>query len=85
MSKRTPTDTLLEFYIPEKTEEDRLYESPVVEKRDNMLRLSKRDLLRLSKRDLLRLSKRDLLRLSKRTEEARNNPSYRVSFSLVSP
>merc|ERR1712130_557870 len=79
LSKRTPTDTLLEFYIPETTEEDRLYESPVVEKRDNMLRLSKRDLLRLSKRDLIRLSKRDLLRLSKRTEEARNKPSYRDS------
>merc|ERR1712130_696838 len=63
LSKRTPTDTLLEFYIPETTEEDRLYESPVVEKRDNMLRLSKRD----------------LLRLSKRTEEARNKPSYRDS------
>merc|ERR1712130_497858 len=71
LSKRTPTDTLLEFYIPETTEEDRLYESPVVEKRDNMLRLSKRD--------LIRLSKRDLLRLSKRTEEARNKPSYRDS------
>merc|ERR1712108_132262 len=51
-----------------------VYESPVLEKRDNMLRLSKRDLLRLSKRDLLRLSKRAEedsnrdLRLSKRPE-----------------
>merc|ERR1711963_835436 len=73
LSKRAPTDTIVEFYIPEsslleKNEEDRLSESPVLEKRDNMLRLSKRD--------LLRLSKRDLLRLSKRAEEARNNPSY---------
>merc|ERR1711936_938324 len=51
LSKRAPTDDLLELY--------NLSESPALEKRDNMLRLSKRDLLRLSKRDLLRLSKRD--------------------------
>ena len=71
LSKRAPTDDLLELYnlseSPElEKDEDMLYESPALEKRDNMLRLSKRDLLRLSKRDLLRLSKRDLLRLSKR-------------------
>ena len=76
LSKRAPTDDLLELYniwespLLEKTE-DMLYESPALEKRDNMLRLSKRDLLRL-----LRLSKRDLLRLSKRAEEARNTPIY---------
>merc|ERR1712113_803998 len=58
LSKRASTDDLLELY--------NLSESPELEKRDNMLRLSKRDILRLSKRDLLRLSKRDLLRLSKR-------------------
>ena len=76
LSKRSPADNLLELYLPEspllEKTEDTLYESPALEKRDNMLRLSKRDLLRLSKRDLLRLSKRDLLRLSKRAEEARN-------------
>ena len=73
LSKRAPTDDLLELYnIRESPEDTSLYESPALEKRDNMLRLSKRDLLRLSKRDLLRLSKRDLLRLSKRAEEARN-------------
>merc|ERR1712141_804995 len=75
LSKRAPTDDLLELYnlseSPElEKDEDMLYESPALEKRDNMLRLSKSDLLRLSKRDLLRLSKRDLLRLSKRAEEA---------------
>merc|ERR1719237_563829 len=76
LSKRSPADTPLELYLPEspllKKTEDTLYESPALEKRDNMLRLSKRDLLRLSKRDLLRLSKRDLLRLSKRAEEDSN-------------
>ena len=85
LSKRTPTDNLLELYLPEspllEKTEDTLYESPALEKRDNMLRLSKRDLLRLSKRDLLRLSKRDLLRLSKRAEEARNKTSN--TFDLL--
>ena len=80
LSKRAPAENLLEFYLPESSllenTEEMLNESPVLEKRDNMLRLSKRDLLRLSKRDLLRLSKRDLLRLSKRAEEARNKPSH---------
>ena len=60
LSKRSPADNLLELYLPEspllEKTEDTLYESPALEKRDNMLRLSKRDLLRLSKRDLLRLS-----------------------------
>merc|ERR1719237_502161 len=78
LSKRAPADNLLEFYLPESSllenTEVMLNESPVLEKRDNMLRLSKRDLLRLSKRDLLRLSKRAEedsnrdLRLSKRPE-----------------
>merc|ERR1719400_2306173 len=79
LSKREPTDDLLDLYnlseSPElEKDEDMLYESPSLEKRDNMLRLSKRDLLRLSKRDLLRLSKRAEedsnrdLRLSKRPE-----------------
>merc|ERR1712222_170270 len=74
LSKRAPTDNLLELYNIRESPEDTLYESPVLEKRDNMLRLSKRDLLRLSKRDLLRLSKRAEedsnrdLRLSKRPE-----------------
>merc|ERR1719234_179042 len=74
LSKRAPTDNdLLELYnIRESPEDPSLYESPALEKRDNILRLSKRDLLRLSKRDLLRLSKRAEedsnrdLRLSKR-------------------
>merc|ERR1719474_1426483 len=51
------------------------YESPLfenLEKREGMLRLSKRDLLRLSKRDLLRLSKRDFLRLTKKSEDSSN-------------
>merc|ERR1712018_743379 len=43
-----------------------------LEKRESMLRLSKRDLLRLSKRDLLRLSKRDFLRLTKKSEDSSN-------------
>merc|ERR1712032_1629302 len=74
LSKRAPTDNLLELYNIRESPEDTLYESPVLEKRDNMLRLSKRDLLRPSKRDLLRLSKRAEedsnrdLRLSKRPE-----------------
>merc|ERR1711936_961015 len=74
LSKRAPTDNLLELYNIRESPEDTLYESPVLEKRDNMLRLPKRDLLRLSKRDLLRLSKRAEedsnrdLRLSKRPE-----------------
>merc|ERR1712172_480256 len=73
LSKRAPTDNdLLDLYNIRESPEDTLYESPALEKRDNMLRLSKRDLLRLSKRDLLRLSKRDLLRLSKRAEEDSN-------------
>merc|ERR1712051_150586 len=72
LSKRAPTEDLLELYNIRESPEDMLYESPVLEKRDNMLSLSKRDLLRLSKRDLLRLSKRDLLRLSKRAEEDSN-------------
>merc|ERR1711997_95886 len=74
LSKRAPTEDLLELYNIRESPEDMLFESPVLEKRDNMLRLSKRDLLRLSKRDLLRLSKRAEedsnrdLRLSKRPE-----------------
>merc|ERR1719234_2910700 len=76
LSKRASTDNdLLELYnIRESPEDTSLYESPALEKRDNMLRLSKRDLLRLSKRDLLRLSKRAEedsnrdLRLSKRPD-----------------
>merc|ERR1719234_1889121 len=68
LSKRAPTDNdLLELYnIRESPEEDTLYESPALEKRDNMLRLSKRDLLRLSKR-AEEDSNRDL-RLSKRPD-----------------
>merc|ERR1711936_1032952 len=71
LSKRAPTDDLLELYnlseSPElEKDEDMLYESPALEKRDNMLRLSKRDLLRLSKRSE-EDSNRDL-RLSKRPE-----------------
>merc|ERR1712165_345948 len=71
LSKRAPTDDLLELYnlseSPElEKDEDMLYESPALEKRDNMLRLSKRDLLRLSKR-AEEDSNRDL-RLSKRPE-----------------
>merc|ERR1712066_212471 len=71
LSKRAPTDDLLELYnlseSPElEKDEDMLYESPSLEKRDNMLRLSKRDLLRLSKR-AEEDSNRDL-RLSKRPE-----------------
>merc|ERR1719237_2025164 len=70
LSKRSPADNLLELYLPEspllEKTEDTLYESPALEKRDNMLRLSKRDLLRLSKR-AEEDSNRDL-RLSKRPE-----------------
>merc|ERR1719237_1046378 len=70
LSKRAPASNLLEFYLPEssllKNTEEMLNESPVLEKRDNMLRLSKRDLLRLSKR-AEEDSNRDL-RLSKRPE-----------------
>merc|ERR1719234_2983751 len=75
LSKRAPTDNdLLDLYNIRESPEDMMYESPALEKRDNMLRLSKRDLLRLSKRDLLRLSKRAEedsnrdLRLSKRPD-----------------
>ena len=81
LSKRASTDDLLELYniwespLLEKTG-DMLYESPALNKRDKMLRLSKRDLLRL-----LRLSKRNLLRLSKRAEEARNTPIH--IFNLI--
>ena len=82
LSKRAPTANLLELYNIRESPEDMLYESPVLEKRDNMLRLSKRDLLRLSKRDLLRLSKRDLLRLSKRAEEARHVLIHFKSYPL---
>ena len=82
LSKRAPTEDLLELYNIRESPEDMLYESPVLEKRDNMLRLSKRDLLRLSKRDLLRLSKRDLLRLSKRAEEARHVLIHFKSYPL---
>ena len=90
LSKRAPTDDLLELYnlseSPElEKDEDMLYESPALEKRDNMLRLSKRDLLRLSKRDLLRLSKRDLLRLSKRSEEAIQVKITLFSFPGLKP
>merc|ERR1719237_1418941 len=70
LSKRAPASNLLEFYLPESSllenTEEMLNESPVLEKRDNMLRLSKRDLLRLSKR-AEEDSNRDL-RLSKRPE-----------------
>merc|ERR1719234_2362810 len=67
LSKRAPTDNdLLELYNIRESPEDTLYESPALEKRDNMLRLSKRDLLRLSKR-AEEDSNRDL-RLSKRPD-----------------
>merc|ERR1712012_195891 len=62
LSKRAMIDKLVELDnlpLPESSLLE--YESPVIEnmeKRESMLRLSKRDLLRLSKRDLLRLSKR---------------------------
>merc|ERR1712062_904193 len=68
LSKRALTDKLPENCLLE-------YESPLLEnleKRESMLRLSKRDLLRLSKRDLLRLSKRDFLRLTKKSEDSSN-------------
>merc|ERR1711928_47477 len=68
LSKRALTDKLPENCLLE-------YESTLLEnleKRESMLRLSKRDLLRLSKRDLLRLSKRDFLRLTKRSEDSSN-------------
>merc|ERR1712004_355796 len=58
-----PESCLLEYESP-------LFENP--EKRESMLRLSKRDLLRLSKRDLLRLSKRDFLCLTKKSEDSSN-------------
>ena len=71
LSKRALTDKLVELdNLPESSLLE--YESPLFEnmdKRESMLRLSKRDLLRLSKRDLLRLSKRDFLRLTKKSEE----------------
>merc|ERR1719234_854973 len=67
LSKRAPTGNgLLELYNIRESPEDTLYESPAMEKRDNMLRLSKRDLLRLSKR-AEEDSNRDL-RLSKRPD-----------------
>ena len=69
LSKRALTDKLPENCLLE-------YESPLLEnleKRESMLRLSKRDLLRLSKRDLLRLSKRDFLRLTKKSEERQSH------------
>merc|ERR1712055_987892 len=83
LSKRALTDKLVELdNLPESSLLE--YESPLfenmdkrkvmgnLEKRESMLRLSKRDLLRLSKRDLLRLSKRDFLRLTKKSEESSN-------------
>merc|ERR1711953_890751 len=74
LSKRALTDKLVEMdNLPENCLLE--YESPLfenLEKRESMLRLSKRDLLRLSKRDLLRLSKRDFLRLTKKSEDSSN-------------
>merc|ERR1711963_301346 len=74
LSKRALTDNLVELdNLPESSLLE--YESPLFEnldKRESMLRLSKRDLLRLSKRDLLRLSKRDFLRLTKKSEDSSN-------------
>merc|ERR1712156_689202 len=74
LSKRALTDRLVELdNLPESSLLE--YESPLfenMEKRESMLRLSKRDLLRLSKRDLLRLSKRDFLRLTKKSEDSSN-------------
>merc|ERR1719209_2605576 len=83
LSKRALIDKLVELdNLPESSLHE--YESPLfdsmdkrevmenLEKRESMLRLSKRDLLRLSKRDLLRLSKRDFLRLTKKSEESSN-------------
>ena len=75
LSKRALTDKLVELdNLPENCLLE--YESPLfenLEKRESMLRLSKRDLLRLSKRDLLRLSKRDFLRLTKKSEERKSH------------
>ena len=75
LSKRALTDKLVELdNLPESCLLE--YESPLfenLEKRESMLRLSKRDLLRLSKRDLLRLSKRDFLRLTKKSEERKSH------------
>merc|ERR1711963_954065 len=74
LSKRALIDNLVELdNLPESSFLE--YESPLfenLEKRESMLRLSKRDLLRLSKRDLLRLSKRDFLRLTKKSEDSSN-------------
>merc|ERR1711973_1037618 len=83
LSKRALTDNLVELdNLPDSSLLE--YESPLfenmdereviknLEKRESMLRLSKRDLLRLSKRDLLRLSKRDFLRLTKKSEDSSN-------------
>merc|ERR1712109_22820 len=74
LSKRALIDRLVE--LDNQPESSLLeYESPLfenLEKRESMLRLSKRDLLRLSKRDLLRLSKRDFLRLTKKSEDSSN-------------
>merc|ERR1711963_889858 len=74
LSKRALTDKLVELdNLPDSSLLE--YESPLfenLEKRESMLRLSKRDLLRLSKRDLLRLSKRDFLRLTKKSEDSSN-------------
>merc|ERR1711962_1210336 len=74
LSKRALTDRLVELdNLPESSLLE--YESPLfenLEKKESMLRLSKRDLLRLSKRDLLRLSKRDFLRLTKKSEDSSN-------------
>merc|ERR1712012_431280 len=76
LSKRALIDNLVELdNLPESSFLE--YESPLfenLEKRESMLRLSKRDLLRLSKRDFLRLTKKSEdssnrdLRLSKRPE-----------------
>ena len=75
LSKRALIDKLVELdNLPESSLLE--YESPLfenMEKRESMLRLSKRDLLRLSKRDLLRLSKRDFLRLTKKSEERKSH------------
>merc|ERR1711962_355068 len=74
LSKRALIDKLVELdNLPESSLLE--YESPLfenLEKRESMLRLSKRDLLRLSKRDLLRLSKRDFLRMTKKSEDSSN-------------
>merc|ERR1712038_992302 len=68
LSKRSSMD----LRLSKRALTDQLVEMENLEKRESMLRLSKRDLLRLSKRDLLRPSKRDFLRLTKKSEDSSN-------------